>query len=234
MIRTRRSVTQEEINFIIENDSKMTISEMCIKLGRSKGTVDKIRRKYELKKDDKTSWSDEEKNILKNNNRLTNKDLAKLLKRTVSSVGSMRNYLNERVLRTCILCGSDFTSHSSSTKTCNNCYDTKLQKHNKKNKDVNNPLIRYSHYKCGAKKRNIDFNLTEQEFYSFWQKSCTYCGDKIDTIGLDRINSEKGYDMSNLVPCCATCNWMKIDKSTEDWITHIKKILSHMEKTNAC
>ena len=84
------------------------------------------------------------------------------------------------------------------------------------------------------KKRNIDFNLTEQEFYSFWQKSCTYCGDKIDTIGLDRINSEKGYDMSNLVPCCATCNWMKIDKSTDDWIAHIKKILSHTEKTNAC
>ena len=232
MNKTRRSVTQEEINFIIQNDDKMTIKELSNKLNRSTGTVNKVRNKLGLKKDDKSPWSEEEKNILKNNNRLSNKDLAKLLKRTTSSVGSMRNYLDERVLRTCILCGSDFTDQASSTKTCNNCYTPRVIKLNKKDKDVNNPLIRYSHYKSGAKKRNIDFNLTEQEFYSFWKKSCTYCGDEIETIGLDRINSGKGYSMDNIVPCCSTCNWMKIDKPTDEWLSHIKKILTHMEKNN--
>ena len=232
MTRTRKTVTKDEIQFIIENDSKMTISELCNQLGRSKGTVDKIRRKYGLKKEDKTPWSNDEKQILRDNSKLSNKELARLLSRTESSVGSMRKYLNERMIKVCVLCKSEFTSNFSSTKMCPKCYSPNNKNSNKK--DSNNPLIRYDHYKSGAKKRNIKFNLTEEQFYSFWQKSCTYCGDKIETIGLDRINSEKGYDMSNVVPCCATCNWMKIDKSTEDWIVHIKKILSHMEKTNAC
>ena len=231
MTKTRKKVTEEEINFIIENDSKMTIAELCNKLGRSKGTVDKIRRKYELKKDDKTSWSDEEKNILKNNNRLTNKELAKLMNRTFSSVAAMRKYLNEKIIKICILCELEFVSEFNNIKICSKCYLPKNKNTNKK--DSNNPLIRYSHYKSGAKKRNINFNLTEQEFYSFWKKSCIYCGDEIQTIGLDRINSGEGYDIDNVVPCCSTCNWMKIDKSAEDWITHIKKILNHMGETNA-
>ena len=44
---------------------------------------------------------------------------------------------------------------------------------------------RFCRYKGVAKIRNIPFNLTKEDFIRFWQKPCIYCGQKIDTIGLD-------------------------------------------------
>ena len=36
----------------------------------------------------------------------------------------------------------------------------------------------YSQYKTGAKKRNIDFNLSKDEFYNLVTKNCVYCGQE--------------------------------------------------------
>lgn len=44
---------------------------------------------------------------------------------------------------------------------------------------------------------------------TFWQKPCFYGPHPIETIGLDRIDSTKGYTMDNLVSCCETCNRAK-------------------------
>ena len=40
--------------------------------------------------------------------------------------------------------------------------------------------------------------------------------------GIDRINSDKGYTIDNCVPCCAQCNHMKLDYTTEEFLTKIK------------
>ena len=83
----------------------------------------------------------------------------------------------------------------------------------------------YHTYKNNAKTRDLVFNITFEEFMSFWQQPCSYCGDEIKTIGVDRINSSTGYDLDNLVPCCSRCNWMKSDLSTDAFIEHCKKII---------
>lgn len=85
-------------------------------------------------------------------------------------------------------------------------------------------------YKRGAKSRNLVFNLTFEEFMTFWQQPCFYCGDSIETVGLDRINNAKGYELHNLVPCCYRCNWSKSNQSIESWLNFIKQISQHFEK----
>ena len=80
-------------------------------------------------------------------------------------------------------------------------------------------------YIKGAKERNIKFCLTFKEFENFWQKPCRYCGDKIKTIGLDRVNNKKGYIIDNVVPCCEKCNRMKNSYNKKDFINHCIKIV---------
>src|ERR1035437_3523812 len=36
-------------------------------------------------------------------------------------------------------------------------------------------------YKRAAKKRGVEWLLTDDEFKSFWQQHCSYCGDGIET-----------------------------------------------------
>jgi hypothetical protein len=84
-------------------------------------------------------------------------------------------------------------------------------------------------YKRAAKKRNIDWLLTDEEFNSFWQKPCSYCGDEIETIGIDRLNSDEGYYLENCVSCCSTCNKMKMDLNKELFIDKIKQIIKNLK-----
>ena len=86
------------------------------------------------------------------------------------------------------------------------------------------PKTKYSNYKWGAIQRNLVFNLSFAEFMEFWQKPCYYCGNKIETIGLDRADNKKGYNKNNIVSCCIICNGMKGTLSQDEFIKHCKII----------
>jgi hypothetical protein len=86
---------------------------------------------------------------------------------------------------------------------------------------------RFANYKSGARVRKIPFELTFDEFETFWQAPCVYCGDLIDTIGVDRINNSLGYTIDNCVSCCQTCNYMKSDLCEDKWLSHMSKVLKH-------
>ena len=106
-------------------------------------------------------------------------------------------------------------------------------------KDCSSPknnIERYIHqYKNNAQRRNINFNLTNEEFISIISQPCYYCGikpTKDKLIGIDRIDSSKDYIIENCVPCCEMCNKMKLNYSVSDWLNHMKKIISFMENKN--
>ena len=86
----------------------------------------------------------------------------------------------------------------------------------------------YSVYKSGAKKRDLDFDLTFDQFMSFWQQDCSYCKRPIPTIGIDRVDSNIGYSLENCVSCCSICNCMKLDHSLEEWQTNMLMALKGM------
>ena len=90
-------------------------------------------------------------------------------------------------------------------------------------------------YKNGAKKRNIKFELSEEEFKSLITQNCKYCGSEPKQYhrgkngnllynGIDRVDNADGYNINNVVPCCKICNCMKRNMTLLDFKNHIKKI----------
>ena len=83
-------------------------------------------------------------------------------------------------------------------------------------------------YKNGAKQRGIEFNIDRNVILDIISNSCYYCGS-MEKIGIDRIDSSKGYIESNIVPCCPICNRMKWDLTFVDFYIHLNKINNWME-----
>ncbi len=101
-------------------------------------------------------------------------------------------------------------------------------------------------YKRNAANKGHEFKLTNEEFRVLTSSDCRYCGDapsnqwtsvRLNSTktmpyifnGVDRVDSSKGYTISNCVPCCKTCNSMKLDMTVESFVNHIKKVVAHLE-----
>lgn len=91
----------------------------------------------------------------------------------------------------------------------------------------NAPTIRYCRYKSGAKRRGLSWELTFDQFMSFWQKPCFYSGHKIKTIGLDRVNNCIGYLLENVVSCCTLCNRAKNTMTQDEFIRYLNTIVEY-------
>lgn len=119
-------------------------------------------------------------------------------------------------------------------------------------RDANLRAVRrfMTYCKSSANKRGISFSLTQDEVTGLIFKDCSYCGEsprnafqsaadkqvrklkyaaasQAPSHGLDRVDPAIGYEISNVVPCCWTCNSMKSDMSLEEFKTHIEKIFNH-------
>ena len=79
-------------------------------------------------------------------------------------------------------------------------------------------------YKYKAKKRGLDFKIDFKEFQKLWQKKCGYCGSNIETVGIDRIDNNKGYIKGNIKSCCWMCNNMKNTYTEKEFMKQCKKI----------
>jgi hypothetical protein len=68
---------------------------------------------------------------------------------------------------------------------------------------------RYSRAKAIAKRRNISFELSLDEYtLKIGSGSCHYCGQELGETGggLDRKNNEPTYNVNTVVACCYRCN----------------------------
>lgn len=139
----------------------------------------------------------------------------------------------------CIHCKKTYIKELNTT--CWSKY--KKCKHCTTSKEHLNINIIYSNYKNSAKTRDLEWNLSFDDFYNLATSNCAYCGDapqkrlikkgtirEIEANGIDRVDSSKGYFKENCVPCCTTCNYMKLDNSYEFFKNHIEKIYNHLNK----
>jgi hypothetical protein len=84
---------------------------------------------------------------------------------------------------------------------------------------------RYSGYKYSAAKKNLPFELSEDDYESIINQPCYYCKLSIHpTRGIDRINNKQGYLIENCVPACAECNYMKSTYHIDIFMDHIRKV----------
>lgn len=106
----------------------------------------------------------------------------------------------------------------------------------------------YTNYKSKIlKQTSKDFELSFEEFDILVTKNCYYCGmeptfperfkdefknrEIVNFNGIDRIDSDKGYILSNCVPCCFTCNRMKSDMNQLDFTNHIERIYNFIKSS---
>jgi len=135
-------------------------------------------------------------------------------------------------------------------KTCGKCeyhsaiLETRPVKETKKDVGARLQLRRYI---SSALKRKISWLLTPEQFNEIIAQDCTYCGasprgyrsqaknrrrGNITTLmnGIDRVSSTEGYTLANTVPCCSTCNRMKMAMDADVFINQCRKITERMNE----
>lgn len=135
------------------------------------------------------------------------------------------------------------------TESCGCLQKEKASKNGKLKKLPNGEYPRrclYSAYKLRTQRRGLVFNLTRDKFDELISQECFYCNDKpknkyknnrypddfILYNGIDRQNSLKGYEIENVVTCCAQCNYAKLDENLNDFISWIDRIYTNLKKKN--
>ncbi len=72
---------------------------------------------------------------------------------------------------------------------------------------------RYRNARSTAKRRNKEFTITLEEYTNLVSMDCYYCNGYFGKVevgsGLDRIDSDKGYEPGNCCSCCVICNRLK-------------------------
>ena len=108
-----------------------------------------------------------------------------------------------------------------------------------KNKENNksrleNIKIHYSNYTRCAGDKNLDFEISQEEFNKIVNEPCHYCNiiQERGFNGVDRLDSNTGYVIDNCVSCCKTCNYMKCSLSADVFLKRIEHILTYNKKIN--
>lgn len=91
--------------------------------------------------------------------------------------------------------------------------------------------------KGNAKRRNIEYSLTDEQVKELVIKNCFYCGIEPRQIinqrrssepflynGLDRKDNNKGYCIDNVITACKKCNFAKGSMPFDEFMDWIKRI----------
>lgn len=92
----------------------------------------------------------------------------------------------------------------------------------------NKPDYIYGRLKSGAKRRNLDFNITLRDVEFICSKNCYYCNDS-ESISIDRVDNNIGYIKTNCVSCCTMCNMMKKNFTKNDFLEKVKQIFNNIK-----
>ena len=119
-----------------------------------------------------------------------------------------------------IICSTAHSIRTGHTRSCG-CIKKEMLSIEIGDAAFHNVRRRYIH---GAPRRNLEWNLSDDQVRSIVIQNCFYCdsspsmdgaksywpanGSYIHN-GIDRIDSARGYTMDNVVPCCTQCNMAK-------------------------
>lgn len=128
--------------------------------------------------------------------------------------------------------------HSNRCRSCQKQYSLKHYHANKAKYGKMQSTYRrtvnglFNKAKSQAVDRNLSWSITLEQYKNLRDQNCSYCSQPLPPagVGLDRINSDKGYVLSNVVPCCSMCNSVKMHFSIKQLITHLPKMLKGLKK----
>lgn len=89
----------------------------------------------------------------------------------------------------------------------------------------------FTHLKANAKRRELDWQLSIEQFKYLVSEGCFVvgCSDKVS--GLDRLDCAIGYIFSNVRPSCERHNEMRNDMSDEELYRKAKEIVEWYERS---
>jgi hypothetical protein len=100
-------------------------------------------------------------------------------------------------------------------------------------------------YKNNAIKRNLEFTLGFEDAVHLFNQNCYFCGLEPNQLrkgraidgsndfiynGIDRLESDKGYVIGNVVSCCKVCNFAKRLMNEHEFRGWIEKVYKNMFK----
>jgi hypothetical protein len=171
-----------------------------------------------------------------------NKSCGCLQSKTIDNIGITFNRLtiqsvfrkNDKTYVKCLCdCGKYMTAIHNAvvgghTKSCGCVRKNKRGPKTELGESLKKCLIKL--YIKGAQKRNIVFELTEDEIEKLFKQDCHYCNcqprkqtksqmyGEYYANGIDRVDNTKGYTKENSVTCCKECNFMKRSMSKDMFI----------------
>lgn len=97
-----------------------------------------------------------------------------------------------------------------------------------------NISIHYQNYVRDANKKNLEFELSFEDFSEIVKQVCYYCGEiqEKGLNGIDKMNCNNGYIKKNCVSCCEMCNFIKGTLTPDVFLKRIEHILTHQGYIN--
>lgn len=87
-------------------------------------------------------------------------------------------------------------------------------------------------YKYGTRSAVKKFRISNAFAFQLFQSPCFYCGEFSDNEfglnGIDRIENEDNYTITNVISCCTMCNVAKHYHSTKFFLDKVRKINLHL------
>ena len=102
---------------------------------------------------------------------------------------------------------------------------------NNQNK-INNINLQYGVYSRSASDKQLDFEISQEEFNKLVIEPCYYCDiiQERGFNGIDRLDSNIGYVADNCVSSCMVCNYMKGCLYFDIFLKRIEHILTYNNK----
>lgn len=128
------------------------------------------------------------------------------------------------------------------TKSCGCFRDTIDRGNHKLPKGEANKNALIYNYKHNAKYKGHVFDLTNEEMIFLFQSNCYYCGTEpifefkkkgsngaYKYNGIDRLDSDRGYMLDNVVSCCSKCNYIKNKFHHDNFVSWIEKVYLNLK-----
>jgi hypothetical protein len=109
-----------------------------------------------------------------------------------------------------------------------------------------NTLVR--RYRNDARRSGREWVLSNDECLRLFQSPCHYCGVSPQQVsgdakrnngtftynGIDRRDHNRGYCPDNVVSCCVVCNRAKLERSEEEFIEWVLRVVNHLGHRTQC
>lgn len=139
------------------------------------------------------------------------------------------------------------------TKSCG-CLNN--EKRSERSKNMYNKNIKYTPIESSARriwKKRYNDGISFEDFFKLSQQNCYYCNSKPNNLynaanedlkasnhkkenghfyynGLDRLDSSKNHNITNVVSCCKWCNYAKRERSVKEFKDWIIKVYENINK----